>query len=277
MEFDPELWLRIKDKRLTAHQMQILAELAHTHSQTQAAANLGISVPVLHRHLKSLTAKLALELVTTTPNGTWLTNAGRGILRIYNRYQEMLKPEESIKLCCTPITHELLLDTISIFEAEGKKYIVSVNDDVQNLKELYLGHADLVLFDDPNFAIEFEDSPEEKILIVDIFQDTLVHANHGRKYIKYKYGAQRLGFRYLDAENTKYSILYETSSLNHILNQDKSYFINQSILKRNNSEISSDIDLNMFVHPILAVSINPTGETRVLVSAIRKHAESFFN
>ena len=137
MEFDPELWLRIKNKKLTAHQMQIFTELAHTHSQTQAAANLGISVPVLHRHLKSLTDKLAVELVTTTPNGTWLTNAGRGILRIYNRYQEMLKPEESIKLCCTPITHELLLDTISMFEAEGKRYIVSVNDDLQNLKEFF--------------------------------------------------------------------------------------------------------------------------------------------
>lgn len=277
MDFDPELWLRIKDKRLTAHQMQILAELAHTHSQTRAAAHLGISVPVLHRHLKSLTQKLTLELVTTTPNGTWLTNAGRGILRIYNRYQEMLKPEESIKLCCTPITHELLLDTISTFEAEGQRYIVSVNDDVQNLKELYLGHADLVLFDDPNFAIEFEGSPEEKILIVDIFQDTLIHVNNGRKYIKYKYGAQRLGFRYLDAEDTKYQVLYETSSLSHIMNQDKSYFINQSVLQRRDSNLSIDNNSKMFVHPIMAVSINPTGAIRELVSAIKKYAESFFN
>ena len=63
MEFDPELWLRIKDKKITAHQIRILSELAKTHSQTKAANNLQISVPVLHRHLKSLITKLGLELV----------------------------------------------------------------------------------------------------------------------------------------------------------------------------------------------------------------------
>ena len=82
MEFDPELLLRIKDKKVTAHQIRILSELALNRSQTKAAAKLGISVPVLHRHLKSLINKLETQIVITRPNGTWLTDKGKFILKI---------------------------------------------------------------------------------------------------------------------------------------------------------------------------------------------------
>ena len=75
--------------------------------------------------------------------------------------------------------------------------------------------------------------------------------------------------------NKKYKVLYETSSFNHIMKQKKSFFINQSVLKRNKTNLSSDKDLNMFTHPILAVSINPTVEIRQLVSAIKNTADSF--
>lgn len=274
MEFDPELWLRIKNKKVSAHQMQILAELAKTHSQTQAAHRLGISVPVLHRHIKSLINKLGVDLIITTPNGTWLTPEGRTVLKIYNRYQDMLQPEQSIILSCSPITQELLIETITEFEAQGKNYSISINSDDQNLKSLYLGRADLVIFDDPNYAIEFEGSPEDKILIVDIFQDTLLHVRGGPEYIKYKYGAQRLGYRYLDSEQIKYKILYEISSLNHLISSGKSYFLNQSLALRANLKLKSQNDPDMFVHPIMAVSINPTVELRTIVDSLRATAKN---
>ena len=57
-------------------------------------------------------------------------------------------PDENILLCCTPITHKLLVDTITTFEAKGKRYEILMSDDNQNLKALYLGRADLVLFDE---------------------------------------------------------------------------------------------------------------------------------
>lgn len=273
MEFDPELWLRIKNKKVTAHQMQILSEIAQTHSQTQAASNLGISVPVLHRHLRSLIEKLGTELIITSPNGTWLTDAGRIVLRIYNKYREMLKPEEWVTICCTPITNKLLEEALIDFETTGHKYQISVNDDSFNLKALYLGRADLVIFDDPNYAIEFEGSPDDKILTIDVFKDTLLHQHKGNQYIRYKYGAQRLGFRFLDIENKLYKILYEISNLNHLLNCGKSYFINQSVLVQKNIKLSSNSDLKMLVHPIMAVSINPTEEIRDVVNILKKKAE----
>ncbi|WP_455392931.1 LysR family transcriptional regulator [[Eubacterium] cellulosolvens] len=271
MEFDPELWLRIRDKKVTAHQIQILSELAHTHSQTRAAGNLGISVPVLHRHLKSLVEKLGVELVITTANGTWLTVEGRTILKIYHRYQEMLRPEESVVLCCSPVTHELLLNAIQGLEAEGKKYLIAVNSDEQNLKALYLGRADLVIFDDPNYAIEFEGSPEDKILIIDLYQDTLVHVDRGRKYIRYKYGAQRLGYRYLDLEGKNYEILYEVSNYKHLLGSDKSFFINQSLAIHEKLMLRSASAPEIFVHQVMAVSMNPTTEIREVVEVLRAY------
>ncbi|MCK5561490.1 MAG: hypothetical protein KAJ51_12885, partial [Thermoplasmata archaeon] len=154
-----------------------------------------------------------------------------------------------------------------------EKYSISINSDEQNLKSLYLGRADLVIFDDPNYAIEFEGSPEDKILIVDIFRDTLFHVDNGPKYVRYKYGAQRLGFRYLDSEQIKYESLYEVSSHKHLLSSGKSLFINQSLATRNNLNLSSSNEQDMFVHPIMAVSINPTDELRTLVNALIEEAK----
>jgi molybdenum-dependent DNA-binding transcriptional regulator ModE len=269
MELDPELLLRIKDKKVTAHQIKILSELAITHSQTQAAANLGISVPVLHRHLKSLIDKLGVQLVFSTPNGTWLTDEGRVLLKIYNRYQDMLAPEQETSIYCTPISYYLLKEVITEFEIEGKNYRISTNDDWQNLKALYLGRADMVLFDDPASAIEFEGFKEDKILITDIFYDTLIHSDNGPDYIRLKFGAQRLGFRFLEANQIEYKILYEVNNFKHLIKSKKSYFINQSLLINNNMKLKSATESEMFLHPIMAVSINPSDELRSIANKLR--------
>jgi hypothetical protein len=259
--------------------MAILAELAATHSQTQSAANLGISVPVLHRQVKSLVQKLGIELVQTTPNGTWLTQDGIMLLRIYQRYQEMLKTSDEVSLYCTPITYELLKRTIVDYEKRGRKYRISLNSDEQNLRALYLGRADLVIFDDPINAIEFEGFKEDKIIITDLFNDTLIHVENidsDNKYIRYKYGAQRLGFRYLDNQVREYQILHEVSDFNYLCSSNKNFFINQSLMKFNDLDLEYASDPSMFVHPIMAVSINPTDELRELVRDLKQQAMEFF-
>jgi hypothetical protein len=216
--------------------------------------------------------KIGKELVVTTPNGTWLTPEGRKILKLYSRYQEMLKPDEGIVLCCSPITQPLLFGSLSSFEAAGKKYSVLASLDEQNLKSLYLGRADMVIFDDPNYAMEFEGSPEDKILINDIFQDTLIHVNNGSKYIRYKYGAQRLGFRYLDSEQSKYKIIYSVSNYKHLLNSGKSFFINKSFAELNDLGLTSDSDHDIFLHPLMAVSINPNKQIYELVEKLKEYS-----
>jgi molybdenum-dependent DNA-binding transcriptional regulator ModE len=270
MDFDPELWLRIKDKKVSAHQLGVLSALAETGSQNRAAALLGISVPVLHRHLKNLENKLEINLVSTSASGSRLTSAGRSVLRIYSRYLEMLAPEEGTVLCCTPVTYELLMMVVTQLEREGKKFHISVNDDTQNLKALYLGRADLVIFDDPQYAMEFEVVEERasKILTLDLFPDTLVHVDTGVEYVKLRYGAQRLGFRYLEAEQRPYKVLYELCDYKQILSSGKSFFINHSIINRKNIRLSSSSDPKIYVHPVMAVSINPTDELRELAIAL---------
>lgn len=281
MQFDPELWLRIRDKKVTPHQIKILSEIANTHSQTKAARNLGISVPVLHRHLKGLTAKLGLNLVQTTANGTWLTTEGRLLLRIYDRYQEMLAVQAQVSIYCTPISYELVNSMLLDFEIKGQHYRVSMNDDQQNLRALYLGRADLVIFDDPIFAMEFEGLEDEQMITTDLFNDTLVHINKGRKYIKFKYGAQRLGFRYLEANGIEYRIIHELSDFNYIKRSKYSYFMNRSYLDscgiKINGYSNRDIDTEMLKHPIMAVSINPTVEVREIIKNLRDIAVEISN
>ena len=201
-----------------------------------------------------------------------MTTEGKLVLKIHERYSEMLRPEQATTLHCTPITHDLLVETISGLEAKGEKYQISINDDWQNLKALYLGRADLVIFDDPNYAIEFEGFKEDKILIIDLYKDTLIHHRNGSRYIKFKYGAQRLGFRHLDAANKKYKILYETSSLKQLINSKYSFFLNHSIIQQNNISLSNNDDSQMFIHPIMAISINPTEKIRELAKSLKQHS-----
>ncbi len=280
MDFDPELWLRIRNKKVTQHQMEILAELASSHSQTQSAAKLGISVPVLHRHIKSLSSKLGGQLVFTTPNGTWVSEEGKLLLKIYQRYQDMMKAPENISIYCTPITYDLVRRTVLEFELQDKDYRISLNHDQQNLKALYLGRADLVIFDDPIYAMEFEGLKEEKVITNDLFYDSLIHFDNGPDYLRFKYGAQRLGFRYLDSKGINYNVLHEVGDPDYIKNSNKSYFINLSMLKNkgwgsSNIETLATVGSEMFKHPIMAVSINPNEEIRTIVNGLKNRAVGF--
>ena len=144
----------------------------------------------------------------------------------------------------------------------------------QNYKALYLGRAELVIFDDPNYAIEFEGFKEDQILTIDLFKDTLVHCNKGIEYVRLNYGAQRLGFRFLEANQRKYKILYETSNFKHILDSGKSFFLNHSLITRHNLSITSEDEPEMFIHPIMAVSINPTNEINNLANALKNQGKT---
>jgi hypothetical protein len=218
--------------------------------------------------------KLGKELVTTTPNGTWLTGDGRALLNIYQRYSEMLEESKNeFSVYCTPISYTLVKKALLPFELQGKPTRISVNSDQQNLKALYLGRAKLVIFDDPVYAMEFEGLKDEKVITIDLFSDTLVHVDSGQDYIKYKYGAQRLGFRYLESVNITYTVHSEVSDLDYLLNSGKSFFLNRSFMLENGLDLKSTTEPEIFKHPIMAVSIDPTEDTSEIISRLKKQKD----
>ncbi|MCK5560794.1 MAG: LysR family transcriptional regulator [Thermoplasmata archaeon] len=265
MEIEPQLDLLIGSVRITKHQLDILLKIHETRSQTQAAHQLGISVPVLHRYIKNLETKLGYSLLITTPNGSRLTTKAKKIVREYRRYQKILERPSFPIVGCTLVTQDLVLKAVSELEWQGYNFDVIISDDIQNRKLATLGHLDLVLFDDPQNVYEFEDKGEH----FDIFEDTLVHIPRGKRYLKFRYGAQRIGFKYLDLKGIDYTIQAQVSDIRELLDSDLSFFINKSLAARANFQLEVSEDIAKFKHMIMALMLSERAEILKLVETLR--------
>jgi hypothetical protein len=116
------------------------------------------------------------------------------------------------------------------------------------MKDFKAGLMDLVLLDDPLYAYEIEDAQ-----IDDIAEDRLIHIDKGPSYMKYRYGAQRIGFRHLDSIGIKYSIDSSTRYLPALFRSNKSYFINESLALKKGLRLSSATDPKLLTYWILAI------------------------
>ncbi|MDY6866033.1 MAG: LysR family transcriptional regulator [Halobacteriota archaeon] len=272
MKIIPQISLLIGDKRLSIRQLEALSEISKTRSQTQAARILGISTPVLHRYIKRGEGELGFSLIKTTPTGSILTPEGIEIVNAYKRYlKATLPPNRDISIGCSVITQYLLLESLSSLEEDGGIFNVYIGDDETNRRLLELGELDLVIFDDPLHVYDYEGD----LLYKEIAFDTLYHVYRGKSYIKYRYGAQRIGFKHLISEGIDYRIEYNTSSVSPLLSGKLSYFINQSIVSRLDLSIKSDTSPRTFKHAIIAMILRESDELFKLVSEMKRHAEKF--
>jgi hypothetical protein len=114
---------------------------------------------------------------------------------------------------------------------------------------------------------------DEKVITTDLFSDTLVHVDSGQEYIRYKYGAQRLGFRYLDSVEIPYEVVNEVSDLDYLLSSGKSFFLNRSFMLENGLDLKSVTEPEIFSHPIMAVSIDPTKETTEIIFKFKEQKD----
>ncbi len=271
MAIEPQLDLLIGSVRITKHQLDILLKIQETRSQTQAAHQLGISVPVLHRYIKNLEKKLGYSLLITTPNGSRLTAEGKKIVREYRRYQKILEQPQFPIVGCTLVTQELVLKAVSELERHGYNFDVIISDDIQNRKLATLGHLDLVLFDDPQNVYEFEDKGEH----FDIFEDTLVHIQRGSQYLKFRYGAQRIGFKYLDLKGIDYEIISRVSDIKELIGSKYSFFINKSLAKHENYRLDTTGDIKKFQHMIMALKLREEEGITKLVKTLNKFGSNY--
>jgi len=268
MEIEPLPGLRIDSEKVTKHQLDILVMISRTHSQTRSARNLGISVPVLHRYIKNLEKRIGYELIITTPNGTWLTTEGKRIVKEYKRYQKIIEHPLLPVVACSLVTQELVMVAVTELEREGFGFNIVVSDDSHNRELAWVRGLDLVLFDDPQNVYEFEDKGEH----FDIFEDYLVHIDQGKKYVKFRFGAQRIGFKYLDLNNVNYKLVSNISDLNELVNSDYSYFINRSLMNRNKINIKSSKVQEEYKHMIMALNLSERLEINKLIEVLKKLA-----
>jgi len=272
MKILPLVSLLIDDKRLSIRQLEALSEISKTRSQTQAARILGISTPVLHRYIKRGEEELGFSLIQTTPTGSMLTPKGIEIVKAYKRYlKATLPPNRNMAIGCSVITQYLLLESLAPLEEDGGLFDIYIGDDETNRRLLELGALDLVIFDDPLYVYEYEGDA----VYQDIAFDTLYHIYRGESYSRFRYGAQRIGFKHLRSENIEYRIDNNTSGVVPLISAPRSYFINQSMVRRMDLGLTSHTPPRTFNHAITAMILNERVELYTLAQEMKKRAAKF--
>ncbi|MBO4357189.1 MAG: LysR family transcriptional regulator [Candidatus Methanomethylophilaceae archaeon] len=252
----------INGKTVTARQIEALMAVEATGSQTSAARRLGISVPVLHKYISYIEQAVGGPVLKTTPAGSVLTPVGREILDLARYTDNRCKMDRGFTVCCTPVTEDIMMSVISSVKIPDAHIIVS--DDEYNIRLMRENRADLAIIDDPLYLFEVEEYMMEEIGYLG-----MVYVDNGPSFIRYKYGAQRVAFMYLDSIDKKYSIDSETFSLPELLGSNKSFFIDEFMLTRRNLRLKSAVDPKMLRHAITAIYREEDPRISKIIKAVK--------
>ena len=247
MILEPVISLKVNGAGLTPHQLDVLLAVHQEGSQRKAGQKLGIATPVVHRYLFQMEAKTGVKLLKTSPLGTSLTVEGKQIALEYSALLARMKDDGATVVGGTISTEDLLLSVLSRLDGEAK-YDLIIADDERNVRDFEAGLMDLVLLDDPLYAYEVDNAQIEEIA-----GDRLIHVDKGPSYMRYRYGAQRIGFRHLDSIGASYTVDGLTRYLPSLLRSNKSCFIAESLALRKGLKLSSSTDPNLLSYRILAI------------------------
>jgi molybdenum-dependent DNA-binding transcriptional regulator ModE len=272
MEILPEVRLVVDGVHISFRQLEALRAVAETGSQNRASKKLGIAVPVLHRYVRELEAKLGYELLSATPRGTVLTKEGGTIIDAQKRFENRLKEAGNPVVACSPLFFPLVSEAVAAAEKSGYKIDIMLGDDRLNTYYLNIGVVGLVVFDDPISAYREKES-YESFELVEVVKDTLLHVRKGRNYLRYSYGAQRIGFNHLDLKDEDYTIKGETRDIRELMGSEYSFFINRSYVLREGLRIKSAIDPGLLMHSIFALRVGEGEGLDVLLNRLGRTQE----
>lgn len=247
MILKPVVSLRVNGAGLTPHQLDVLLAVHQEGSQRKAGQRLGLTTPVVHRYLAQMEAKVGVKLLKTSAQGTILSEQGKQIALEYSALLARMKDTGATVVGGTILTEDLLLSVLSRLDGEAK-YDLIIADDERNMKDFEAGLMDLVLLDDPLYAYDVENAQIE-----DIAEDRFIHLDKGASYVRYRYGAQRIGFRHLDSLALEYSIDGTSRYLPSLLRSNKSCFVPESLALKKGLKLSSATDPNLLAYRILAL------------------------
>lgn len=257
----------INGKQVTARQLEALLAVQEYGSQTAAARHLGISVPVLHKYMRVIEEAAGAPILKTTPAGSVLTEQGLEIASLARSMDRRCETKRGFTVCCSPVTEDLTMSVISSLKIPGANIVVS--DDQYNIRMMREDRADLAIIDDPLYLFDAEEFQMEEIGYMG-----MVLVDNGPSFIRYKYGAQRVAFMFLDSEDRQYTIDSETFSLPELLGSNKSFFVDEFLLTRRNLRLKSAVDPKMLRHSITAIFREETKNvSRVIKAMIARNIE----
>ena len=251
----------INGRKVSVRQLEALLAVQEEGSQTAAARRLGISVPVVHKYIRAVEEAVGAPVLRTTPAGSSLTEEGERVAALARSMGHRCETERGFTVCCSPVTEDLTMSVLSSLKIQGANIVVS--DDEYNIRMMREDRADIAIIDDPLYLFDAEEFEMEEIGYMG-----MVLVDNGSSFIRYKYGAQRVAFMYLDSEDRQYTIDSETFSLPELLGSNKSFFVDEFLLTRRNIRLKSAVDPMMLRHAITAIYRKETRNVSRLIKAL---------
>lgn len=261
VDLESKVSICVNGVRVTERQLQALRALKEHGSKASAARSIGISAPVLHRYLQNLESSTGVEMIRSSPRGSELTDAARHILNEHAAIDSRLRHRTRFRVACTPVTEHLMMLILSQ-SSSGLDLVVS--DDENNVRDLQAGLVDLIVLDDPQYLYDMDD-----VLWEDVGETTMIHVHRGNRYIRYRYGAQRIAYQHLDSKGVQYVVERTTLLLDDLLDSGLSFFVDEILLLRRNMHLRSSTDQNLLRHSISAVYRHPSPQVDMLVRSLR--------
>jgi molybdenum-dependent DNA-binding transcriptional regulator ModE len=264
VEIEPSVSLIVNGVQITTHLLDVLKAVYEEGSQKRASERLEISVPVLHRYLRRMEKRVGVDLLLTSSSGTTLTAEAESIVLEYSALSARIRTGKSLVVGGTIVTEELLLSALSKVDKTGM-YDLIISDDDRNLRDFRSGLMDLVVVDDPLHVYDLEG-----VMWDEVAEDNLVHMVRGPNYMRFRYGAQRLGYKHLDDQGIRYKVKGTVPFLPDLIGSNLSFFINQSLLSRKGIKLKGATDVKMLAHKIFAVHKKQTPEILALIAELKK-------
>ncbi len=108
----------------------------------------------------------------------------------------------------------------------------------------------MAVIDDPLYVFDIDECGFESDEIGNM---GMVYVDNGPSFIRYRYGAQRVAFMFLDTAHREYTIDSETYSLAELLGSNKSFFVDEFLLMRKGLRLKSAVDPKVLRHTLTAV------------------------
>lgn len=257
----------VSDEGEISHrQLEALAAVAEKGSMKRAAAHLGISTPVLYKYVKEVEERAGERLVRSDSRGTKLTDSGRHLIRRAEAMRLRTEDRDLLHVAGTLVSELCLMSAASAMTQRGMACRVTVSTDEENLRMVDEMRVDCIMLDDPLWAME----RAEEMDGVEIGSDLLLLRRSGKDFARLAFGAQRLGFRYLEQSGERFSIskrLFEPALLDRT---DLSYFVNRSLVRRGILRAEGAEEQPWSVHPILAVPCSEHADVKDFIEQARR-------
>ena len=246
MEISAQVSLEVNGAIVTARQIEALLAVQEAGSQASAARRLGISPPVLNKYISAVSEAAGADVLKTTPSGSVLTPEGAEIASVARAMALRCVSDRVFTVCCSPVMEDLVLSAVS--DTGSSKSRVVVSDDEHSIMMMKENRADFAIIDDPLYLFDADEFEMQEIAYMG-----MVLVDRGPSFIRYRYGAQRVAYMYLDSSGKEYTVDRETSSLQDLIGSGKSFFIDETMLMRKNLRFKSAVDPKSLRHAVTAI------------------------